>query len=102
MSQLFVYNFFLWFPAVIGLNKKQFKKSIIDVKIASSRIPVACRFGAQIEDFENTPKGKENSSSQGMKDKMGDFAKKAALKAAQNPELIIKAAALFDSMVNEN
>ena len=78
------------------------KKNNISVRFATSRIPVACRFGAQIEDFENSPKGKENSSSQGMKDKMGDFAKKAALKAAQNPELIIKAAALFDSMVNEN
>ena len=71
------------------------------MKIASSRIPVSVRFGGQIEDCENSPKGKENSS-QGMTDKMGDFAKKAATKAAQNPELIIKAATLIETLVNQN
>ena len=71
------------------------------MKIASSRIPVSDRFGGQIEDLKNIPKGKENSS-QGMTDKMGDFAKKAATKAAQNPELIIKAATLIETLVNQN
>ena len=84
------------------MNKKQFRKNIISVRLATSRIPVAFRFGGQIEDCENSPKGKDNSASQGMTDKMGDLAKKAASKAAQNPELIIKAAALIESMVNEN